>query len=151
MKQVHLLLKSINLEVAHVFIHQKSVPGSHRTSRGAGNCSLVSVPNYNPSMEWERVTGGHCRVTLWLFAVCTASSLSSTPPSLGLVLFQPMGEHVTLLGSSYFMEERVPQGVTWVLGEENLTFYQIALSCLGLIGAPGGLGWASYSNILYHT
>lgn len=94
--------------------------------------------------------GGHCVLTRQGFSVFVAFSLNSIPPSLGLTLFQPVGKHLTLLGEMLYEGEGSLIELLGSLVKESFTIYQVALSCLGLIGAPEGLHWVVSRNVSDH-
>lgn len=146
-----LLLKRVNLEV-HLFPFtshsvEMSFPGPHSCQEGLRNiaqlmCAARTLP-CNEKMEYGR----HCVLTLQGFSVCCLlPELHST--FSGVHVVPARGQTSYLSWVRYFMKEKGPSLTYLVKGD--LTIYQVALSCLGLIDALGGLHWVVYHDVSDH-
>lgn len=114
-KEIYPLLKSVTLKLVHVFIHIYWLE-----IRKVQECGLAQVPNYNP-IEWKSgILSTLQSLTLQIFAVSVASSMSSIPPYLRLILFQPVGNILLFLGLVILWRKSVPWRVTWVFCEIKL-------------------------------
>lgn len=110
-KMLYLFLKSVNLKVEHYWleISYRATPAS----REPCECGLANMPNYNRTMRWESGIWGALQfLTLQVFAVSAASSLSSVLPFLGL-MFYLVGSILLFLDPGILWRK----SITWVFGE----------------------------------
>lgn len=118
-------------------------------SRGAEKYSLANERTTALLRKEKMEFSGPCRLALQVsFGLCSLlPELHST--FSGAHVVPANGNTLPLLGEMSDEEECLIESLGSLV-KENATIYQEIFSCLGLTGAPGGLGWGVSSNVPDH-